>query len=91
MIGARKKRIPAIPEELNCAKIAEQIRKDASALGLPQGMVDEIASRAAEAVLKWAKDRSAVTTTDINRRIAVEIKKYNRDLAYVYENRGKII
>lgn len=91
MIGAKKKQSSAIPEELDGEKIEKQIRKDASALGFPVGMADMIARQAAEAVMDWAKKRSAVTPSDIDRRIAVEVKKYNRDLAYVYENRGKII
>ena len=40
---------------------------------------------------KALKNRSIITEKDLNRVILKELKKYHADLAYVYENRDKII
>ena len=65
--------------------------REAKALRMPAGAAEVIASKVAEQVSKWAAKRPAVTVDDIYRRIAVEAEKYSADLAYVYQNRGKII
>ena len=35
--------------------------------------------------------KQIITEQDLNRAIVKELKKYNRDFAYVFENRDKII
>ena len=73
----------------------ETLRKDilteAKVLNLPSNTIRPIADKVAAQVAVWMAKRPAVTVDDLNRRIAMEIAKYNADLAYVYQNRGKII
>ena len=56
-------------------------------MGVAEIFVGKICLKVAERLTK----RAAVTTDDLNRFIAEEAEKYNKDLAYVYKNRGKII
>lgn len=74
---------------------AEELREaliyDAKVVGIPEGAAETIAVKIIKEVGAWAQKRSAVTTDDLNRKIAQEAEKYNADLAYVYQNRGKII
>mgnify|MGYP001079007234 CR=1 FL=1 len=73
----------------------EDLRKDilheAKLLKISETVAETIADRAIGKVGKWAEKRAAVTSDDLNRQIAKELEKYNADLAYVYQNRGKII
>lgn len=73
----------------------EDLKKDilheAKLLKVSDAVAETIASRAVEKVEKWIEKRSAVTSDDLNRQIAKELQKYNADLAYVYQIRGKII
>lgn len=71
--------------------LKEELLREAKALKMPVGAAEVVASRVAEQVSKWAAKRSVVTMDDIYRRIALEAEKYSADLAYVYQNRGKII
>ena len=71
--------------------LAEDLRQEAQILGLPPRTTEVIVERVTQSVLKWLEGRSAITEADLNRKLAKEIKKYNSDLAYAYQNRGKII
>lgn len=71
--------------------LQEELQREARALKIPSGTADVIASKITEQVEKWVKKRAAVTIDDLHRRVALEAEKYNADLAYVYQNRGKII
>ena len=50
-----------------------------------------MADQVAEKVIGWARKRNTITEADLYRQLAKESKKYNSDLAYVYENHDKII
>lgn len=73
----------------------ERVRKDimqsARGLEIAEGAAEDIANRATREVEKWAKRRTMITRADLDSQIAQKVKKYNKDLAYVYQNRGKII
>ena len=71
--------------------VVKDILKQARALNIPQAAVEKYVDRVAEKVDGWVMARGKVTEDDINSIIAKEIKKYNRDIAFIYENRGKII
>ncbi len=73
-------------EELKLAIMCE-----AKALSFSLPIAEMIAGNTAGAVAQWVMKRPAITEDDLNRRVAKEIAKYNDDLAYVYQNRGKII
>ena len=71
--------------------VVKDIMKQARALNISQAAVEKYVDRVAEKVNGWVAARGKVTEDDINSIIAKEIKKYNRDIAFIYENRGKII
>lgn len=73
------------------AVVARDIMFEAKALGVFSGAAKEYAEKVSEKVARWAERREKITEDDINTQIAKEIAKYNRDLAFIYKNRGKII
>ena len=60
-------------------------------LGVPVGAAEAFADEIIKDVKKSIKGKKIVTEQDINRYISTSAKKYNKDLAYVYKNRDKII
>lgn len=76
---------------LERATLTKQITCDAKGVGVPTGAAKVMADRIAEKVLDWANVRGTMTEADLYRQLAKEAKKYSGDLAYVYENRDKII
>lgn len=71
--------------------LKKDILGEAKKLKVPETVAQTMADRTIEKVGKWIEKRAAVTSDDLNRQIAKELQKYNADLAYVYQNRGKII
>lgn len=78
-------------KEFSIAGLKKDIIKEARLLKVPDTVAETIAEKTAEKVGKWVEKRAAVTSDDLNRQIAKELQKYHSDLAYVYQNRGKII
>ena len=72
-------------------KIAKELKIDARALGIPSGSANLFIERTIKAANKNLSDKTIITQQDLDRAIIKELKKYNADLAYVYQNRGKII
>lgn len=73
------------------AEITKELKIDAKALGIPEGAAEQFIERTIKGAHKTLKRKSLITETDLNRALVKELKKYNADLAYVYENRDKII
>lgn len=71
--------------------VVKDLLKQARALNISKPATEKYASVVAERVEKWVLARGKVTEDDLNTIIAKEVKKYNRDIAFIYENRGKII
>ncbi|MBQ3325671.1 hypothetical protein IJG79_00770 [Candidatus Saccharibacteria bacterium] len=74
--------------------ISEDIIREAKILRLPVIHSREIAKIvSAKVISKLEKkaQKSSVTKEDLNITIAKEIRPYNKDLSFVYQNRGKII
>ncbi len=73
----------------------EQIKKDliidAIGLRIPIGSAEIFIDRTLKDAKKTLKSKVIITEADLKRAILKELKKYNADLAYVYENRDKII
>lgn len=90
-VKVKRKKNSCQPITFSEIELKAELMREAQALQIPVGAAEEIAVRVAGQVKKWVEKRSAVTTTDIQRRVALEIEKYSPDLAYVYQNRGKII
>lgn len=73
-------------------KDEEKILKiHAKALGIPSGSAEVFIKKSLTAAEKSLKNRKIIIKKDRVRAIAKELKKYNKDLAYVYENYDKII
>ena len=72
-------------------KLAKEIMQEARVLEIHSGAAEILAETVATSVEAWAKKRTMITQADLDRAVARELKKYNADLAYVYQNRGKII
>ncbi len=77
--------------KLSKKKIHEDIKREAKVLGIHPGTAEIIADKVTEKIMTWTKKRSMITEEDLNQKLAKEIKKYNEDLAYLFESKGKII
>ena len=71
--------------------LEKDILKEAKIIKLPSGEAKGFSGKVAEKVAKWAEKRGEITENDINLKVADELKKYSKDLAFIYKNRGKII
>lgn len=78
-------------EEIDQAKITKELKIDAKALGIPIGAAEIFIDKSLKAVTKKLSSKKIITKNDLKRAIVKELKKYNDDLAYVYENRDTII
>lgn len=77
--------------KLSKKKIHEDIKREAKVLGMHSGAAEIIADKTVEKIIAWSKKRSMITEDDLNQRLAKELKKYNEDLAYLFECKGKVI
>ena len=71
--------------------LREELVKSATAIGIPEGTAEAIAEKVAKKTAAWMATRAVITSEDLYRRVAQEAEKYSADLAYVYQNHGKII
>lgn len=71
--------------------ILELILHEAKSIGIRDGGAEIIAEKTASKIYDWARKRSEITETDLNLKLANELKKYNADLAYLFEEKGKIL
>ncbi len=78
-------------EEVTKEKIRDDILREARVLKIQIGTAEIIADKVSEKVFGWSKKRSIITVDDLNHQIAKEVAKFNKDLAYLFESRGKII
>ena len=73
-------------------KDQERILKiHAKALGIPSGSANIFIKKSIATAEKSLKNRKIITDQDTVRAITIELKKYHKDLAYIYENYDKII
>lgn len=79
------------PTTFSVKGLETELLCEMQALRIPPGTAEVMAEKIAEAVEGWTRKRSVITDEDMWRRIAKEAEKYSADLAYVYQNRGKII
>lgn len=71
--------------------LQEELAKSALAVGIPEGTARAIAEKVTKKTAAWVTTRAVITKDDLYRRVAQEAEKYSADLAYVYQNHGKII
>lgn len=81
----------AIEVPFDPGKLKEDILREAQIVSVPSGMAEMIAERTVREVEDWAMRRKFMTQSDLERKVSSELAKYHADLAYVYQNRGKII
>ena len=78
-------------EEFDEKSIIKELKIDAHALGIPTGAAETFINKTLEQTKKALKSKNTITKKDLERTITKELKKYHKDLAYVYENRDRII
>ena len=78
-------------KDFNEAEITKELKIDTHAVGITEGAAEAFIERTMKDVQKSLRHKSIITESDLNRAIIKELKKYHADLAYVYENRDKII
>ena len=78
-------------EEFDLDKITKALKIDAKAIGIPSGAAEDFIQKSLKATTKKLSTKTIITEKDLQRALAKELKKYNQDLAYVYENRDTII
>jgi hypothetical protein len=71
--------------------LSKELKNHAKALGLPSGSSEIFIKKSLSAAKKSLKNRKIIPENDLRRAISKELKKYNQDLAYVFENYDKII
>lgn len=87
----KRKQKTAISYAFDEETLKAEILAEAVKLRVAETVAKTIADKVAKSVAIWVAKRAAVTLDDVNRRVGMEMAKYNADLAYVYQNRGKII
>lgn len=69
----------------------KDLMRNAKVLGISVAAAELMSLAIAKKVAQRVAKRAAITTDDLNRFVAEAADKYNKDLAYFYRNRGKII
>ena len=76
---------------LDLKTVIKNLKIDARGLGIPSGAAEVFIDKSIQTAEKSLKSKKIITEKDLRVAIAKELKKYNADFAYVYENRDKII
>ena len=71
-------------------ELIRELKIHAKAVGIPSGAADDFIKRAATAATKRLSKGNYPPAT-VRNVVAIELKKYNPDLAYAYKNHDKII
>jgi len=71
--------------------LKKSLKINARALGIPSGAAEAFIERTIKDVEKSLHRKKLITKQDLDRAIIKELKKYNADFAYVYQNRDTII
>ena len=73
------------------AEIRKDIISEAKVIGLPKGAAETFADKAVIEIVAALKKRRIITEKDLDIIMVRVLKKYSKDLAYVFEIRGKIV
>ena len=76
---------------LDIKALTKSLKIDARAIGIPPGAAEIFIAKSIKDAIKSLKTKKIITDQDLTRAVTKELKKYHADLAYVYENRDKII
>lgn len=77
--------------EFSEKQLISDLKKEAKVLNLKQGAAELIAKEVAKNVSQWVADKTTITQSDLDRKIITEVRKYNKDLAFILGERNKII
>lgn len=80
-----------ITKKFDEKKLRRDLRIDAKGVGIPAGAADLFIDQVIINVEKSFHHKKIITESDLKRAVEKELKKYNADFAYVYQNRDKII
>ena len=72
-------------------QLVEDLKHEAKVLKLEQGAAELIATQVAKKIKQWITNEPTITQSDLDRQIMAEVKKYNKDLAFILGERNKII
>ena len=72
-------------------EIISDLKINAKALAIPSGAANAFIEKIMNGAKKSLKNKKIIMKKDLDRAILKELCIYNGDLAYVYENRDKII
>lgn len=75
----------------NEQEVRQDLLRSMKALRVPEGVAETWARKIISEVKPEVKERALLTDEQLNGYLATAAKKYSADLAYVYQNRGKII
>ena len=78
-------------DSLDLKTVIKNLKIDARGLGIPSGAAEVFIDKSVQAAEKSLRSKKIITEKSLKVAIAKELKKYNADFAYVYENRDKII
>ncbi len=71
--------------------ITRTLKFHAKALNIPEGSAEVFIKKSLDEAAKSLPKTTRLTEQDIIRIVAKKLRKYNSDLAYVYENYDRII
>ena len=77
--------------EFSEEQLVEDLKHEAKVLKLEQGAAELIATQVAKKIKQWTTNKPTITQSDLDRQIMTEVKKYNKDLAFILGERNKII
>lgn len=86
---ARKPKLVEL--EFSEKQLINDLKCEAKVLNLEQGAAELIATEVAKRIQLWMTDKPTITQSDLDRRIITEVRKYNKDLAFILGERNKII
>lgn len=78
-------------EITNNKTLIKNLKIDAKAIGIPTGAAEIFINKSLTAAQRSLKSKKIITDQDLKLAIVKELRKYNTDFAYVYENHDKII
>jgi len=85
----KKKTSPSY--DFSLEEIKTDLLREARALRIHSGFADQIIEKVLLAVEKYQSSHPVVTKKDIDKIVHSELKKFDKDFAFIYQNRDKII
>ena len=77
--------------KLSKKKLHDEIIREAKVLKIDEKTSELIAKRTVEEIMKWREGRSMITAEDLTEKLSKVLEKYNKDLAYLFKSKDKII